>query len=82
MKNRFEGDKGLPVLIDALKGQSILDGNKAAVEFIASKAQLIEVQKGQSIITQDGEDNDFYFIVAGSFDIIVNGRSVAVRAAQ
>jgi CRP/FNR family cyclic AMP-dependent transcriptional regulator len=59
-----------------------LDGNKTAVDFITSQGELIEVAAGQSVITQGGEDNDLYFIVSGSFDIIVNGRHVAIRGAN
>jgi hypothetical protein len=50
------------MLVEVLKGHPILDGNKAAADFIASKSELIEVPEGQSIITQGGEDNDIYFV--------------------
>ena len=82
MLNRFVGEKGRPVLLETLKNQVTLNGNGAAAEFIASNAELLAVESGQSIITQDGDDNDIYFIVAGSFTIIVNGRPVAVRHAN
>ena len=82
MLNRFVGEKGRPVLVETLKNQATLNGNVAAAEFIASNAELLAVESGQAIITQDGEDNDIFFIVAGSFSIIVNGRPVAVRAAN
>ena len=82
MLNRFEGEKGHPVLVETLKNQATLNGNPAAVEFIASNAELLPVEAGLSIITQDREDNDIYFIVAGSFSIIVNGRPVALRSAN
>ena len=82
MLNRFVGEKGRPVLLETLKNQVTLNGNAAAAEFIASNAELLAVESGQSIITQDGDDNDIYFIVAGSFTIIVNGRPVAVRDAN
>ena len=82
MLNRFVGEKGRPVLVETLKNQATLNGNVAAAEFIASNAELLPVESGQAIITQDGEDNDIFFIVAGSFSIIVNGRPVAVRAAN
>jgi predicted nucleotide-binding protein len=82
MITRFQGTKGCSVLVETLKGQTTLNGNVAAAEFIAKNAELIEVPAGQQLITQGADDNDMYFIVTGSFDIVVNGRVVAVRSAN
>ena len=41
----------------------------------------MEIQKGTSIIQQEDSTNDIFFIIAGSFSIIVNGRAVAERRA-
>lgn len=82
MITRFEGVKGRPVLVETLKGQTTLNGNTSAAEFIANNAELLQVPAGQKLITQGADDNDIYFIVTGSFDIIVNGRVVAVRSAN
>jgi CRP/FNR family transcriptional regulator, cyclic AMP receptor protein len=42
----------------------------------------MEVSDGSTIIEQGAEDNDVYLIIAGAFDILVNGRKVARRLAD
>lgn len=79
MKNRFAGDSGLRVLIDTLKDQKMVGGNAELAEHIAKVGEVIEVTGKAAIITQGDGDNDVYLIVAGSFDIVVNGRVVAGR---
>jgi CRP/FNR family cyclic AMP-dependent transcriptional regulator len=79
MKNRFAGDSGRQVLVDTLRDQKMVAGNADLAEEIARIGELIEVKTGTSIITQGGEDSDVYLIVAGSFNIVVNGRVVAGR---
>src|SRR5437899_1094402 len=52
-----------------------------ASEAIASEATVFECRPGTAIIRQGASDNPIYFIVAGSFSIVVNGRDVARRQA-
>jgi CRP/FNR family transcriptional regulator, cyclic AMP receptor protein len=79
MKERFAGDSGRRLLVEALKDHKIVAGHADLAEQIASIGELIEVKKSATIITQGGDDNDVFLIVAGSFDIVVNGRGVASR---
>ena len=79
MIQRFEGDKGRKVLIDTLKDQKIVAGNEDLAEAIVAHADLIEIPTGTSIIEQGGDDNDVYLILAGSFDIVVHGRTISRR---
>jgi CRP/FNR family cyclic AMP-dependent transcriptional regulator len=79
MKNRFIGDSGRAALVDTLKDQKMVAGNAALAEQIANVSELMDVKTGTAIITQGNDDSDVYLIVAGSFDIIVNGRVVATR---
>lgn len=79
MIKRFEGENGRRTLIETLRDQKIVGGNAALAEQIADIAQLVEVAPGSPIIEQGGDDNDVYLIVAGSFDIVVNGRKLARR---
>jgi CRP/FNR family cyclic AMP-dependent transcriptional regulator len=79
MKNRFAGDAGRQVLVDTLKDQKMVAGNAGLAEEISKIGELIDVKSDTAIITQGGEDNDVYLIVAGSFNIVVNGRVVAGR---
>lgn len=77
--DRFRGDAGRNNLIDAMLQQQIVTGNRELAEELADRAELIEVAKGHAIISQGGDDDDLFLIVAGSFRIIVNGRDVASR---
>jgi CRP/FNR family cyclic AMP-dependent transcriptional regulator len=80
LKERFELD-GHQNLIDALKRQEFVNGEAILAEAFAKCGQLLEFQKSEKIITQDGEDNDIYLLVAGSVAIVVKGNEVATRKA-
>jgi hypothetical protein len=58
MITRLEGAKGWLFLVETVRGQTILNGNAAAAEFIAKIAKPIEVPAGQPLITQGAYDND------------------------
>lgn len=79
MIERFQGDNGRGVLVATLREQKIVAGNSELAERIAAISDLIEVPAGAAIIDQGAEDNEVYLIVAGIFEIIVNGRSLYRR---
>jgi predicted nucleotide-binding protein len=82
MIERFEGESGRPNLIEALRNQKIVAGNPDLAERIADTGVLVEINQGVTIIDQGAEDTDVYLIIAGTFDIVVNGRKVARRFAN
>lgn len=82
MKERFEGNAGRRLLIDTLKTQKMIAGNAALAEELAILVEVIEVQAGETIIRQGASDNDIFFILTGSFSIVVNGKVVAKRSAH
>jgi CRP/FNR family cyclic AMP-dependent transcriptional regulator len=71
VKERFEGNAGRRLLIDALKTQKM-----------AGLVEVMEVRAGETIIRQGASDNDIFFILTGSFSIVVNGKVVAKRSAH
>lgn len=79
MKERFEGEAGRRRLIEVLREQRVVAGNAALVEAIADRVEVQEVVSGQVLIAQGASDTDMYFILAGAFDISVNGRRIAQR---
>ena len=79
MLNRFAGDSGRQLRVDAFRSQALVAGNNELAEKLADMAELVEVSLGSSIITQDDYTNDIFFILVGSFSVIVNGREVAAR---
>src|SRR5690606_15760141 len=77
--DRFQGDAGRRNLIDAMLQQQIVSGNRDLAEELADRAEIIEVAEDEAIISQGGDDNDLFLIMAGSFRIVVNGRNIASR---
>jgi predicted nucleotide-binding protein len=80
MKERFEGPDGKRHLIAALKGCALIEHNETLARQLAEVGKVIAFEPGDTIITQGGEDNDVYFILAGQADVLVNNRHVAIRS--
>lgn len=81
MLNRFEGERGRELLLETLCGQKIVAGDRALAELILGLSKPIGIANGTHIIEQGASSNELYLIVAGAFDIIVNGRTIARRTA-
>jgi CRP/FNR family transcriptional regulator, cyclic AMP receptor protein len=79
LKERFEGGTGRRRLIDALKTQKMVAENTALAEELANLVEVMEVKAGETIIRQGASDNDIFFILSGSFNVVVNGKVVAKR---
>ena len=77
---RFQGETGESVLCETLCNQILIRGETSISDEFSKVKNLIEIEKGDSLILQGGADNNIYFILSGSFSIIVNGRQVAIRA--
>jgi predicted nucleotide-binding protein len=80
MSERFAADGGKR-LVEALAEFRLLAGLGEAVRQLADAGQLLEVAAGESFITQGGTETDVFFIVAGSVNVIVNGKVVNTRKA-
>lgn len=79
MLNRFQGDKGRRLRIEALLTQKMVGGNRQLAEELAEEIELLAVEPGQVLLKQGDTDNDVYMILAGRVDILVNGRIVNRR---
>ena len=60
-------------------GAKLAKGSADITDALVRAGEVITATKGSTIIEQGGSDNDVYLIVAGSCDIIVNGRTVGRR---
>lgn len=78
MKERFEGDNRTN-LIDALKRQEFVAGDVAIAEAMADHGELVEFEKDEKLIVQDGEDNDIYLLLTGSVSIVIKGFEYTTR---
>jgi CRP/FNR family cyclic AMP-dependent transcriptional regulator len=81
MLDRFSGDTGRRFRLEVLASQKIVMGNRALAEELADCVDFLSVPPGETLIEQGGEDNDIYFIIAGTLDVVVNGQLVARRGA-
>jgi CRP/FNR family transcriptional regulator, cyclic AMP receptor protein len=79
MLNRFQGDEGRRLRIEALLTQKMVGGNRQLAEELAEEVELRAVEPGQVLLKQGDADNDVYMILAGRMDILVNGRIVNRR---
>ncbi|HEX7115627.1 MAG TPA: TIR domain-containing protein [Steroidobacter sp.] len=72
--NRFEGEAGRRLRVEAFAMQRIVAGNRALAEELADTCELRALRPGETLIEQDASDNDVYFILAGSVDVFINSR--------
>ncbi len=79
MLDRFQGDEGCELRLEAFLTQTIVSRDIALAAELADQAELLEFDSGQTLIEQNGEDDDIYLILSGSFGIHINGRRIGVR---
>lgn len=66
-------------LLEALLNQRLVRGNESLARDLSKRIELCAVEAGQILIQQGGDDNDLYFLLAGRYEIVVNGRKIAIR---
>lgn len=66
-------------LISVLMDQKIVNNNPEIAKGIAAKGELVEFLKGDTIITQDGDEQDVYFLITGEAKIFINGTELPQR---
>jgi len=79
MIEKFQGDAGKELKLEALVTQSIVAHDRALAEELADIIELVELEAGQVLLEQNGEDDDIFFIISGSFGIHINGRRIGAR---
>src|SRR4029077_5622256 len=79
--DRFRGERGRCLFVEALAAQRLVSGNHQLAEDLADRAEALAVPAGQTLISQGAEDNDIYFILAGTFDVVVSGRRAVAAPA-
>jgi CRP/FNR family transcriptional regulator, cyclic AMP receptor protein len=83
MIERFVGENNKWKLIEAVKRQLIVREDEAlAVKLCdGNNLELLEVEAGTRIITQDGDEDDLFLILVGRVSVQAHGREVAVSKA-
>src|SRR5580698_8537098 len=81
MISRFTGERGSQLLLEKLCEQKIVAGDQNLAKRILELSEPVDVPVGDSVIEQGAATNELYLVIAGSFDIVVNGRRIARRYA-
>ena len=81
MIQRFSGQDGRSLLVEALEIQPIINGDAALAGAISGRVEVKAFEPGSGIMEESAPDNDLYFILAGVVSIRVSGREMAVRPA-
>jgi predicted nucleotide-binding protein len=76
LRGRFERVEDL---IDALLPQRLVQGNRALAGEIARQGSVIEFAVGDTIIEQDGDDREAYFLLTGDVAVLVNKVQIGTR---
>lgn len=79
LKSRFEGPENRNRLLEALAGQRLVGNDQALAVALADQGVLVHLAPDELLIRQGDWDDDVYFILAGEFQILVNGQPKAVR---
>jgi CRP/FNR family cyclic AMP-dependent transcriptional regulator len=79
MINRFQGDENQRVRLEKLLSQKLVAGNQSLAKEIEALVELKSIPCNETLIEQDGTDNDIYFVLTGSFKIEVNGTAIGKR---
>ena len=81
MLERFHGEIGLRLVIEALQDQSLIGGSVSLAKTITDIAEIVGFPPGSTIIEESAPDNEMCFILSGDVSVRVGGREVAVRKA-
>jgi CRP/FNR family cyclic AMP-dependent transcriptional regulator len=81
MLERFQGKDGRVALLNALRGQFLVDGNTEIADKLASAIQLREYGPGVPLFSQGERGSDLYFIIHGKVSVSIDGREIATVGA-
>ncbi len=77
--DKYLGEEGKRLRLDALLAQKLVGGKEDLAGELEAVTEFMPTSAGQILIEQEGDDTDIYFIVAGEFSVIVNGRVLNKR---
>lgn len=81
MLERFQGKDGRVALLNALRGQFLVDGNSEIADKLASAIQLREYGPGVPLFAKGERGSDLYFIIHGKVSVSIDGREIATVGA-
>lgn len=79
--DRFTGPASRTRLVEAIARQDLVGGDERLAEAFADTGKLEEIPVDEVLIKQGAYDDDLFLILAGEFEVSVNGQVVSHRAA-
>ncbi|HEY9233836.1 MAG TPA: TIR domain-containing protein [Phenylobacterium sp.] len=79
--DRLEGPENRARLLEAIARQDLVGGDESLAEAFAGAGKLEKIAANEVLITQGDYDDDLFLILAGEFEVSVNGQVVSHRAA-
>lgn len=79
MIERFQGERGKQLLREVLSSNRMLIKAQGSIDELVDRSELVAFGVDDILIDQAAHTNELYFILAGSCDIIINGRKVGIR---
>ena len=77
LKDRFDHDG----IVEALLRQRLVRSDRDLAQKLAEAGQIAEYAAGAVLIEQGSWENDLHFILAGEFEVLVNGQHKQTRIA-
>lgn len=81
MLERFQGKDGRVALLNALRGQFLVDGNTDIADKMSSGVQLREYGPGVPLFSQGERGSDLYLILHGKVAVSIDDREIATVGA-
>ena len=79
--DRFAGERGKALALEALRDQRTLVGSREAVEELLAAGQIVSFEAGELLTEEGGWENRIHFILAGSVRITIQGFPIQIRRA-
>ena len=79
--DQFGGPEGRRRLVESLRQQKIVENSEELATKLADVASISRHAPAVPFIVQENEDNDVFFILAGTVSIQINGREVNTQSA-
>jgi len=81
MLERYQGKDGRVALLNALRGQFLVDGNTEIADKLATAVQLRQYDPGIPLFARGERGSDLYFILQGKVAVSIDSRQVATVGA-
>ena len=72
----YEGDLGWERLVRSLQGQKVACGRREIAEALGKKTVLLSYKKGDEVIAEGELGSDIFFILSGTYEVLINGNPV------